>query len=198
MKSNLYPYINEESILLFNKLIINNHSFNEHINILNKLYKVQITDNDLIKISSIILGNIPKTIILNTNIFIDVTKQALINNLFKYYNAYHKLKIKIAYTNDNIISPKHIYTYNEIIKLINKNKIVLLEFILDIEEDNLYYDDYEYRELYPLNNITYDNFINTQYIDKKYIPYIKTYLNNYFTKEKLSQDKIKIKKISKN
>lgn len=197
MKSTLYQYINKESILLFNKLIEDNISFKEYINILNRLYKVQITNNDLIKISSIILKDTPKVIILNTNILIDVTKQELISNYFKYYNHYHKLKIKIAYTNDNIINPNHIYTYNEIIKLINNNKIVLLEFILDIEEDNLYYDDYEYRELYPLNNITYNNFINTLYINTKYIPYIKTYLNKYFTKEKLSQDKIKIKRISK-
>lgn len=197
MKSHLYQYEKKESLILLNKLIINNISFKEYIDILNKLYKIEITDNDLIKIATIILGNTPKTIILNTNIFIDVTKQELVGNHFKYHTTYHKLKIKIAYTDNNIINPDHIYTYNEIIKLINDNKIILLEFLLDIEEDNLYYDDYEYRELYPLYNITYNNFINTKYINKKYIPFIKTYLNNYFTKEKLQNDKIKIKKISK-
>lgn len=197
MKSHLFEYQKEESLILLNKLVINNISFKEYIDILNKLYKIEITDNDLLKISSIILEDIPKTIILNTNIFIDVTKQELIKNTFKYTNKYHRLKIKIAYTENNIINPKHIYTYNEIIKLINNNKIIILEFILDIEKDNLYYDDYEYRQLYPLNNITYDNFINTKYINTKYIPYIKIYLNKYFTKEKLQEDKIKIKRISK-
>lgn len=195
MKSNLYQYTNEESITLFNKLLLKNITFKEYIEILNKLYKIEITEYDLIKISSLILEGSPKVIILNTNIFIDVTMQELINNYFKYSNKYHKINIKIAYTNDNIITPKHIYTYNEIISLINKNKIVLLEFIIDIKKDNLYYDDEEYRELYPLNNIINNNFTNTKYINQKHIPYIKTYLENHFTKKKLSKDKIK--KLSK-
>lgn len=195
MKSNLYQYLNEESITLFNNLLIKNNTFKEYIDILNKLYKIEITEYDLIKISSLILEDTPKVIILNTNILINVTKQKQIDNHFKYYDHYHKLNIKVAYTNDNILNPKHKYTYNEIINLINKNKIVLLEFIIDLKEDNLYYDDEEYRELFPLNNITYNNFTNAKYISKKYIPYIKTYLDNHFTKEKLSKDKIK--KLSK-
>lgn len=197
MKSTLYQHQKEESIALFNKLLVNSTSLKEYIDTLNKLYKIQITDYDIIKISSIILDNPPKIVILKTNIFVDVTKQELINNQFKYTYKYHKLNIKIAYTNNNIINPTHIYTYTEIINLINNNQIILLEFILNVEEDNLYYDDFEYRELYPLYNITYNNFTNTKYIAKKYIPYIKKYLNIYFTKEKLQKDKIKIKRISK-
>lgn len=199
-QSNINTYLNEvyienslininETIESFNKLIKDRElSFTEYIEILNKIYNIQITDNDLLKISSIILKNNTKYTILNTDIIYNITKRTEINYNFKYYNESYKLYIKVAFTNDNDIDFKHKYNTDEISKLINEKKIILISFIPE-EESNSYYDNYiEIEKLYPLNNITTDNFINIKKINKDYIPALYSFLKEQFTIDKLKKD----------
>ena len=60
----------------FNKLINNdNMTFDEYIDTLNKIYNIKLSNNDLLQISSYILRNTAKCIILNTDIVQDITRR---------------------------------------------------------------------------------------------------------------------------
>lgn len=171
----------------FNKLINNNLMFYDYIETLNSIYNINISNNDLLKISSYILGDTAKSIILNTNITRNITRRTENKNKFNYTEEPHYLYIKVSFKDDSIIDSNHKYSTNEIIELINNNKIVLLELLLDEDSDELCNNEVDLDGIYPLIDIT-NNFNNLKYIRKEYIPYITIYLQEYFTINKLKQD----------
>lgn len=177
----------EDTINLFEKLINNdNISFADYIDTLSKLYNINITDNDLFKISSIILGGNTSEIILDTDITYDVTRRIENNNIFTYNDEIHKLYVKVAYIDS--INTTHKYTYNELIEMVNNKKIVVLNFILDEESDDYCDDEISVHGLLPLGSITSNNFANLKYIRNDYVPYIYSYLKSYFTVERIKRD----------
>lgn len=177
----------EDTINLFEKLINNdNISFADYIDTLSKLYNINITDNDLFKISSIILGGNTSEIILDTDITYDVTRRIENNNIFTYNDEIHKLYVKVAYIDS--IDAHHKYTYNELIEMVNNKKIVVLNFILDEESDDYCDDEISVHGLLPLGSIISNNFSYLKYIRNDYIPYIYAYLKSYFTTDKLRKD----------
>ena len=177
----------EDTINLFEKLINNdNISFADYIDTLSKLYNINITDNDLFKISSIILGGNTSEIILDTDITYDVTRRIENNNIFTYNDEIHKLYVKVAYIDS--INTTHKYTYNELIEMVNNKKIVVLNFILDEESDDYCDDEISVHGLLPLGSITSNNFSYLKYIRNDYIPLIYSFLKDYFTTDKLKKD----------
>lgn len=194
-QSNINIYYNElyiknellnitNTINLFNKLITdNNIPFNEYIDILNTLYKIEITNHDLIKISSLIFSNTSKTTILHTNEIYTITKQIEDDHNFHYIEENHNLNIHISFINDKDIDYNHTYTIEEINNLINNKKIILLDLVID--EDPKYNNT---NKLIPLSNITSNNFIKIKLVKEEYIPAVTKFLKNYFTKEKLKQE----------
>lgn len=177
----------EDTINLFDKLINNdNMPFTEYIDTLNKIYNINITDNDLFKISSIILGGIASEIILDTDIIYDGTKYIENNNVFTCSDEIHKFYVKVAYIDG--IDTTHKYTYNELMEMVNNKKIVILDFIFDGESKNYCDDKIIINELFPLCSITSNNFVNLKCVRNDYIPYIYSFLKDYFTVEKLKGD----------
>ena len=170
----------------FYKLIYDDDiTFDEYVLNIKKIYDITITDNDLIRIASFIFGKNTKIAIINTDILCDVIDRIEIDNCFEYIAKKDNLYIKIAF-NDNDILLDHIYTYTEILNLINTNKIILLELIPFNEN---YSDDiYEYNNLFPLKNITDGKLNEYKYINEIYLPYIYAYLKNFFSKDKLKSD----------
>ena len=178
-----------DTIDLYCKLIKDDDiPFDEYIDIINKLYNIQITDNDLLRISSIILGDTSKSVILSTNIMYDVIKNTQVTNYFEYFEEECKLYLKVSFTDDNVIDFNHVYTSSEINKLINDRKIVLLQFVLNEEDDMDFYEVDEIKGLSPINNVTYENFLNIKDINEDYIPYFLTYFKSYFTIYRLKED----------
>ena len=172
----------------FNKLINNdNMTFDEYIDTLNKIYNIKLSNNDLLQISSYILRNTAKCIILNTDIVQDITRRIENKNNFEYIEEPHSIYIKIAFIDNYIINNNHKYSINEILELINNNKIVLLELILDEDSDELCNNEVDLNGIYPLIDIT-NKFNNLKYIRNEYIPYIIIYLKEYFSVNKLKQD----------
>lgn len=193
MKSKIYQnsidsYFNEiyienelatvtKTIELFNKLIEDDTiPFDEYIDIINFLYDVQITDNDLLKISSFILGGPAKSTILKTTITKEITT---------YFDQPKSLEVevKVAFTDEQEIDLNYKYSANELIEMIDRRKIILLDFV--IEEELTYNKEITFYELYPLNNITSNNFINIKKIN---LPEIIIFLKKYFTVDKLKRD----------
>lgn len=186
-----------KTIDLFNKLIEDDTiSFVEYINIINDIYKVQISDNDLFEISSIIMGEKVKSIILDTNINYVITRFVENKSNFQYVNEEHKIYVKVAFTDNNVINCLHKYDIDEITEMIDTKKIVLLDFILD--EDNDYYCNTPLviNGIVPLSNIT-NNFIYLKHIKLQYIPYLTIFLKEYFTADKLKNDLFNYLKITK-
>jgi len=178
-----------KTIDLFCRLIKeDNISFYEYINIINRIYKVQITNNDLLRISSIILGGPSKSTILNTDMMYDIIKHIEVTNYFEYYQKEDNLYLKVAFTDDKDIDFNHRYSSGEINEMINNKKIVFLDFVLNEEDDMNFYEEDEINGLSPINNVTGDNFINLLDIREDYIPSVITYLKSYFTIDRLKSD----------
>lgn len=178
-----------KKIDLFKKLMDNNDlPFEEYIKDINRLYNIQISDNDLYRICFYIFGSTPSSIILNTNITYTVTRQIQNNNNFSYTNEDHSLYIKVAYVNNDLLDSKHIYSIEEISALSDNKDIVILEYILDEESDNYCNDEIVINNLSPLNSITSNNFNNIKYINGDYIDAIYNFLKDYFTTSKLKKD----------
>jgi len=176
------------TILLFDKLLNDdNIPFEEYIDIINRIYKVQITNNDLLRISSIILDDNCKCAIIKTNMMYDVISGLEVTNYFEYFEEEYNLNLKIAFTDDDIIQYDHFYTSSEINNMIKDKKIVLLEFVLDEENDYDFYEEYEYNGLSPINNIL-DLFTNIKDLNEEYVPSIQSYLKNFFTKDRIIND----------
>lgn len=175
------------TIDLFNELIKNNDMpFNEYIDIINKIYDVKITDNDLFRICSIILGGTSNFVILNTDIICDITKRVEMDNSFKYFEEKHNLYLKVAFTDNTVLNFNHKYGISEITKMIEDRKIVLLEFVLEHEDDS--YLDIQYEGLSPIGDAIFSDFTNLKYIRKDYISSVMSFLKNYFTPSKLRYD----------
>ena len=175
---NDYKHIEKELIQinknldLFNKLITDKKiNYNDYINIINKLYNIQLNDNDLIRISSLVLGEPSKVTILKSNMIYDAISQININNYFEYIEKQQKLYLKVAYTDNKIINFKHTYTPSEILKLIKNKKIVLLEFVLEEDNDLDFYEEYEFNGLCPIKSTTLDNYYIINNPNKNYLFY---------------------------
>ena len=77
---------------IFEKLISNyDMPFNEYIDDIKKIYNVEITSNDLLRISSFILNGHTKCTILNTNIIFVTTRKIEVNGKFEYPENAHNL-----------------------------------------------------------------------------------------------------------
>ena len=97
------------TIEAFNKLIEdNNIKVNEYIDTLCKIYNIKITNQDLLRISSIILEENSKCTILDTDIVTEITKRIENKNCFEYIKEKHNLNILVAFTDNNIITNKDI------------------------------------------------------------------------------------------
>ena len=160
--------------------------FNEYIDDIKKIYNVEITSNDLLRISSFILNGHTKCTILNTNIIFVTTRKIEVNGKFEYPEKEHNLYLKIVYTDDNITDFDYRYNIDEINKLINEKKIILLEFVLENEND-LSHDD-EYEGLSPLSIITKNDFTKIKYIRNDYIPGTFMFFKSYFNADRLKSD----------
>lgn len=173
-----------ETTSLFSKLICDKElGFNEYIDIINRIYSVQINDNDLFKISDFILGGKVINAILATDVMGFITTKIEINNNFEYVTKENKLYVKVAFSHFDDIDLEHEYSILEIKKLIRDKKIVLLDFVTD--DDCCEYED---GDLYSLSNVTSNNFTNLKYINEEYIPAIMSFLKGYFTKDRLEED----------
>jgi len=122
----------------------------------------------------------------NTDIIFVTTSQIEVNGMFEYTEKEHFLYLKVAYLDDNIIDFDHKYSINEVNRLINEKKIILLEFVLE-DDTNLSHDD-EYEVLSPLSMVTKNNFTNFKYIREDYIPSIFLFLKSYFNTDRLRSD----------
>lgn len=177
----------DRTIDMFDRLIKDdNISFNEYIDIINRLYAVTITDSDIFGICSGILGDTAKVMIWDTDILYETTKRKEIDNHFEYYDARYNLYIKVAFT-DELSDRQHKYSYDEIIRLVNDKKIVILELIIN-DDDYPYEEVEDFKALTSLKRITGNGFITLKYVKQEYVSEIYTFLKKYFSKDKLKND----------
>lgn len=198
-KSNINMYYNDlyienevrniiKTLEMFDKLTTDDAiPFNQYIDAIDKIFNIQMTYTDLIKISSVILGNNSKISIFETDLIGDVIKRVEINNTFKYLEEEHKLSVIVAFSDDNNINYNCVFCHEEIVKFVKSKKIILLDYVLNEEDDSYTFDEYQFSELYPLSVIVYNNFINLKIISSDYIEAIYIYLKSYFTKEKIKE-----------
>lgn len=98
---------------------------------------------------------------------------------FSWWNDTMAINLKVVYTEDAKLNPKHVYSVSEIEKLVNENKIVIL-----YEEERQQGTEWE---SYLIENYKKFEWATNEFFKKsgKYVPYTIKYIRSKTPKRKL-------------